>query len=325
MGKGIQSYEVQTKHAQNVLNRHYFNSLSNSIHNTICQNLIQAYSSVVLPTEKQILQEAKRLIGLGYTKKGKKLCFLNKHSRFYFKDADKRIFVEDAMEIFKYLTDNGLMIPIVGGEVSGGRVVDSFTLMPSWIRNMVKIDKQRGMECDFTCLHPNQAMTLYGGKSEYLTHSKLDLALGLEDGQAKTEHLSFFNKEVWQMKQSPLFQYYQQHEPQMLENLIQEKYKSQYKHKITSRRLFKMEVDIMTQAIQQLNSEGIYVLYVYDALHSHPKTAERVLEVMEQTALKHGVKTLVKRPTHRKQNPMVSRLKEKEFDISKNKISTTKH
>ncbi len=206
--------------------------LSDSTDNIICKNLINVYGDITLPTKEQILKEAKRLIkfeGGYFTEKQKKLTFLNKHSRDYFKDSDKRSFVEDAVEIFEYLTDNGLMIPSAGGEESGGRIVDSFTLMPSWIRNLVKYKGKILIECDYKALHPNIAIKLYGGNKGYITHG--DIALELKDDvNVKVEHLSF-NKEVWQMKQSPLFEYYQKHEPKMIQNIINEKYSSEYKHK----------------------------------------------------------------------------------------------
>ena len=96
------------------------------------------------------------------------------------------------------------------------------------------------------------------------------------------------------MKQSPLYQYYQQNEPRMLQNVISEKYNSPHKYKITSRRLFTKEVEVMTTVIQQLNKEGIYVGYVYDALFFHPDYAKRVKEVMDTTIEQFGIRTIAK-------------------------------
>ena len=327
IGKGIVGYDVKTKEAQGVLNRHYFRSLTTANDNPICQNLIEFYRDITLPSIDQINKEAKRLIKLGYkARKGKLLTRLNKHSRDYWKDSVPRGFVEDAVEIFSYLTDNGLMIPTIGSERSGGRVVDSITLMPSWIRRMVKIGGKTAVECDFSCLHPNIALGLYGGSHEFLTHGDLQLALGLDIDTVKVEHLSFFNKTVWQMKQSPLYGYYQENEPRMLANIIAEKYASPYKHKETSMRMFAKEVSIMADVVLQLNQEEIYVGYVYDALFCHPKHAERVKQVMDETILKHGIKTTAKLSSGKKYNPIVTRLKDTKFDLStlKKEKSTVK-
>ena len=73
-----------------------------------------------------------------------------------------------------------------------------------------------------------------------------------------------------------------------------EKYSSEFNHKITSRRLMAKEVEIMTEVVEILNQELIYVGYVYDALICHPKDANRVKEVMDYVILKHGVKTSAK-------------------------------
>ena len=80
----------------------------------------------------------------------------------------------------------------------------------------------------------------------------------------------------------------------MMKNIINEKYENRYKHRITSRRMFKKEVEIMADVITQLNKEGIKVLYIYDALACLPNHSERVNQVLDETVLKHGVKTRAK-------------------------------
>jgi len=54
-----------------------------------------------------------------------------------------------------------------------------------------------------------------------------------------------------------------------------------------------METAVMTYAIQRLNSEGIYVLYVYDALYSSHKDSDRVAQIMNESAWELGVMTSV--------------------------------
>jgi hypothetical protein len=297
IGKGIKSYHLKTREAQRLLNRHFIRVSGKSQSNPIVQNLIQFYEDISLPTIDQIKKEGDRLIQMKYrTKKGKLLKKLGKHSRSYFKNPKKYSFVEDSIEIFKYLTEDGLMYPEVGNEKSGGRIVDSFTLMPSWIRGMIKIKGKDNIEVDYSCLHPNIAISLYDGKKEYLTHNDLALEMKTDVNIIKHEHLSFFNKKVWQMKESPLHKYYEQNEPNMLSNLISEKSSSEFYHYITSRRLFAKEVEIMTEAIEVLNNEFIYVGYIYDALFCHPFDGNKVKEVMDAVILKHGVKTTAKLP-----------------------------
>jgi len=310
LGKGIVSCDLKTKEAISLLNKHYYRILGEAQKNSICENLIRFYQDITLPTIEEIEKEADRLIKLKYTtKKGKKLARLNKHGRSTFKKPEELSFVEDAIEIFEYLTDNGLLIPKVGGEASGGRVVDSLDLMPSWIRRMIKVNGKLNIESDYTCLHPNITIALYDGSTANLTHDDLGAVLDIDAKTVKVEHLSFFNKEVWQMKQSPLYPYYQQNEPRMLQNVIAEKYNNQFKHKITSRRLFAKEVEVMTSVIQELNKEGIFVGYVYDALFFNPDYAERVKEVMDNVIQQHGIKTVAKLSNDVKQVPVMEKLK----------------
>lgn len=324
LGKGIVSYDLKTKEAKSLLNKHYYRVLGEAKMNPICENLIRFYQDVTLPSLDQINKEADRLIKLGYvTKKGKKLTKLNKHARSYYKNHKELSFVEDAIEIFQYLTDNGLLIPTIGGEASGGRVVDSFTLMPSWIRNMVKVNGKPLAESDYSCLHPNIAIKLYCGSTLNLTHGDLGLALDVDINTIKVEHLSFFNKEVWQMKQSPLYGYYQQNETKMVQNIIDEKYKSKFKHKTTSRRLFAKEVEVMTAVIEKLNKEGIYVGYVYDALFFNPDYAERVKEVMDAIIQQYGISTVAKLSNVEKHSAVMETIKENKLDLTIFKRSQT--
>jgi hypothetical protein len=312
INKGIKLHELKTNEAKALFFKHQFRILSDSNQNPICKNIIKMYAGLTLPTKEQIIKEAKRLIKLDFkTKKGKKLTFLNKHPKSYYKHSKQISFVEVGIEIFEYLTSNGLMVPKVGSEDSGGRVVDSMTLMPSWIRNLIKWNGKRLHECDYSALHPNIAISLYGGQSKHLKHGDLANELGLDIKQIKVEHLSFFNKTTHQMKESPLFDYYQSNEPSMLRNIITEKHSTEHKHRITSLRMFAKEVEIMTEVIAILNADGIYVLYVYDALLCTPKDTKRVLEVMDRVALKHGVFTTAKFTNDPKHNPIIADVKDK--------------
>ncbi len=78
----------------------------------------------------------------------------------------------------------------------------------------------------------------------------------------------------------------------MLSRIYHDKKENGYK--ITSQKMFKLEVEIMTDVIKYLNSVGIYVLYVYDALLCEEKDKAVVMETMNRIILEHGVKTCVK-------------------------------
>lgn len=94
------------------------------------------------------------------------------------------------------------------------------------------------------------------------------------------------------MMKSPLFGYYSKHEADMLSRIYYDKKENGYK--ITSNRMFAVEVEIMTDVIKYLNSIGIYVLYVYDALLCENKNRIKVTETMNRIILEHDVTTNVK-------------------------------
>jgi hypothetical protein len=263
-----------------------------ALDNPIATNLLTVYPKLTLPTEQEILLEAKRLVKEKYlNNKGKKLTILNGQKKSLYKDFGSRVSYEDSLKAYKNLTDNGISIPSISGEKAGGRVYDSFNMMPSFIRNLIKIDNEKIVNVDLKCLHPNLGMKLYGGNSKYLTHQEIAEKLKLDLNVVKVEHLSFFNKHPEQMKQSQLFEYYNKNEPKMLENLIEDKYKNDFK--ITSQRMFKLEVEIMTECIERLNKMKIYPLYVFDALlinYSYQNVVEFTMnEVLEEM----GIYTIV--------------------------------
>lgn len=290
---GLTEYIIKDSGIIHNRNKIYYRLLNEAWDNPICNNLVKFYPRIELPTSGELLIKGKELVKQKYaTKKRKILTMRNKHDNSYWTDADHRSFVEDNIKMFEYLTNRGFMIPTAGGEKSGGRVVDSFTLMPAWIREQIMVDGKKLAECDIKALHPNLAMYLYKGKHEYLTHEKIAELAGIDEKIVKIEHLSFFNKKWRGMMESPLFKYYSEHEPDMLAWIYHDKKDNGYK--ITSQKMLKLEVEIMNDVIKYLNSVGVYVLYIYDALQCEEKDKTVVMETMNRIILEHGVKTCVK-------------------------------
>jgi len=290
---GLTEYLIKDVGIIQIRNKIFFEQLGDAMEHPICRNLIKIYQKLELPTSEELLAIGKQLVKKGFlTKKGKILTMRNKHKNEYWNDVENRSFIEDNIKMFEYLTNRGFMIPSAGDEKSGGRIVDSFTLMPAWIREQITINGKKLVEFDFKALHPNIAMHLYNGKHEFLTHEEIAKKTGIELKDVKIEHLSFFNKNWYSMMESPLFDYYSKHEPDMLQQIYNDKKANGYK--ITSRKMFAVEVQIMTDVIKYLNSVGVSVLYVYDALMCEEKDETLVVETMNRIVLEQGVKTYVK-------------------------------
>ncbi len=290
---GLEEYIIKDSRIVLNQNRLFYEQLHEAMEHPICSNLIKMYPKIELPTPEELLAIGKRLAKDGHrTKKGKILTVRNGHINSYWKNSENRSFVEDNIELFEFLTNRGFMIPSVGDEKSGGRVVDSFTLMPAWIREQITVDGAKLAECDYTALHPNIAIKLYDGKLNYLTHQNVAERTCIDVKSIKIEHLSFFNKQWLAMLKSPLFAFYSKHEPDMLSRIYNDK--KEHGHKVTSAKMFSVEVAIMTDVIQHLSTIGINVLYVYDALLCEEKDKTIVVEAMNRIILEHGVYTCVK-------------------------------
>ena len=264
---------------------------SRALKNPIGRDIIRVTPLITFPTRNQIDTEALRLVNNCYIKKGKRLKFLGKHSKSEY-DLTKTVFVEDHIKIFEYLTNKGPMIPHIGDEKSGGRVYDSLNMMPSWIRSLILIDGKPIKENDFSALHPNLTQTIFEGDEKFITHQKVADELNVNVNEVKIEHLSFFNKTEYNMRKSPLFNYYKEKNPILLNKILVDKEKNGYRN--TSKLLFKKEVELMTLIIERLNQRNILVLYVFDALICKEEDYIITKEIMNNTALELGIYTEVK-------------------------------
>ena len=288
----LESYVI--KFEDNIIIRkdHCLEQFNKSNSNVIGQNLIKVYDQITLPSKDEILNHAKKLVKENYkNKKGKKLTFLNKKSKSYYSSSTPRSFVEHNIKLYEFLVCSNYRIPKIGDSKSGGRVVDSFNLMPSWIRSLIKISNEKIIELDFKALHPNIVFSLYGEPKHQITHEYIAKVLNKPLYEIKIEHLSFFNKRIEDMKKSILYDFYYEREKVMLENIIREKKIHGYKK--TSQRLFEKEVTIMKDIIYELSRLGIHVLYVYDALYCRQTHEGIVTEIMNRVIKKHNVFTSI--------------------------------
>jgi hypothetical protein len=262
--------------------------LRNIAENSIVKNLLRLYPSLTFPTLEELNKKAKRLVKEKYTnRKGQFLKFRNKHPDSYFKDIENIVFVEDHLLMYERYVINHLRLPTIGDDKSGGRVVDSLVLIPKWIREEILIDGERVVECDYQCLHPNIAFSIYGGDCKFLTHQIVADYLGIDLKIVKQGHLKFFNQRAEYMKKNPVFKYYEDNHPSLLVKFAEEKMMKK-NHKITSKKLFDKEVQLMSCVIKKLNRANIYGIYIYDALYVKDSDSKKVVDIMNEVALTMG-------------------------------------
>jgi hypothetical protein len=292
-GKKFETYSLQSKPILVVKKQEHLKKLNEAMQDTIGKNLIMLCRRITLPSDNQIIEHARKKIKENYrTKKGKVLMFLNRRKMENVKDYKNKSFVEMGITKFHLLVGDGFKIPTPSFKKAGGRVYDSFNTLNGWIREQILIDGEQTIEKDFKALHPNLVNLIYGGNTKYITHEKIAQVLNIDVTIVKKEHLSFFNQHPKQMEKSIVYQYYKEHEPEMLERVIIDKLKNG--HKITSKRLFTLEVKIMSEIIKQLNKKDIVVGYTFDALFCKKSVGDYVEKVMNDIALKNNVYTVAK-------------------------------
>jgi hypothetical protein len=311
-GRNFKRYELREERCITLSQNLQYYKLKLFEDNDIVYGLLNSYENVVLPSEEELLKYLKNISKLDKQNKlptdikkllkNKKLY--NKPTRKVTKREKKQIvYISDLMATFKYLTTDGFIMP-TPSKSNGGRVVDSFTLMPRIIRNLIKFkqcvnsDKPTYLddtvEIDYKCLHPNICKYIYDTTSikdttEAIDHNKIAKVLNISRNKAKVENLSFFNKQVSQMVHSPLFKYYKEHEPTLLSTLLLDKNMNGYKS--TYYRLVTKEVDIITDVIKLLNRQNIKFLYIYDALRVNVKDKNKVKAIMNYISNYHSVLT----------------------------------
>lgn len=310
---GKESYTLQTKYVRAKRTGTFNENMRRLFESEIGRNSFRVSQYLTFPTEDQVLQKLREVAAKGTftNKKGKLLIEIpkghSKNAASY--DPKKYCFVHEYVEIFKQVRD-GIKTPIVKEGNSGGRVYDSFNMMPRVIRPLILLNGRPIVECDYTALHPNIAVQAkYGGFNiEPITHDKVaqelysvaagDVDYKVKRSKVKKAHLSYFNMTWSDMttNHKELHQYYMKKEPSMMEYLKLEKlrepeHKKDYPHKDTSRRLFTDETNLMTSVITRLLRDGIEVAYCFDALYCNPEDEDDVRMVMNQQAARMGIKT----------------------------------
>ena len=285
-GKGVVSYELKSKVLRARNRKMVEDNLRNVLKSEIGYNELMNRDKFTFPTEEEAKKHLIKLSKEGTTnKRGKRLVYLNKRSADKFEDC---VFVEDYLTILSYLKE--MIIPIVVSDNGGGRVITAFNFLPSVLRPLVKFEGEYLEELDYSCLHPNIVQYIYGGSNkEMITHDKVADYLGIDRQTAKIEHLSFFNKRWKELYSSPLFKYYIENEPMMMENIYESK--KEHGYKSTSRDCFYFETELMKSVIKEAKKEYIKPTYCFDAIYCKKSDVETVKNIMNKQAELFGLLT----------------------------------
>lgn len=290
-GKGIVNYTLESYDAIRLNSRYLSKQLLEATSTVLGRNSLNLYSSVDLLPIDEVKEILEQVIKDGYiNKKGKRLVKLGKNVSRY--PREDYVYFEEYLESYEFLTD-GFLIPIVTDEKAGHRVIDSFNLMPSIIRKHLLINGEPITEVDYSCLHPNIANRIYRGEdNSQIKHEDAADYLGISRKEAKIEHLSFFNKGVKAMEDSPLYKYYYDNRRDLLFAVENDKIRHECK-KVTSQKMFDLETQLMSSVVSKLSGEGINVMYVFDALYVAEKDKKKVQSIMNKTAEEFKINTEV--------------------------------
>jgi len=286
----VEKYYLKSSYAIKLHKKNMRRSNLNIFDSTIAKNEMLNSSYVEMPSIKEVEKhlKSKSKKGKTFNKKGKQLKVLGKKKR----DNDKYVYVEDYLDLYRTLNKH-LKLPKVLSERAGHRVMTNINMCPSIIRELIKVNGKPLASLDFGCFQPNIANHIYGEElKEPLSHEKIADKLGIDDKKAKTENLSFFNKECYQMERSKLWDYYNAHHQKMVVNITSEKRREGYKR--PTQKLFSMEVGIMTEIVKRCMESGIIVVYIFDELLCKEDFKVDVRAIMEEVCEEKGLKIIVK-------------------------------
>jgi hypothetical protein len=234
------------------------------------------YNLITIPTIEEVRERGEFLVKSRFiTKSGKRLRKGKTKNRTKYKNSS---WLEDHLDIFNYLITSGLLMPKIST-----RVIDSLSLLPSWIRDLITIGGENLKESDYSTLHPNLLLYKYGSEEEKktpITHDKIATELNKTRIEIKKEHISYFNDKLFSMKLYKMDNYYKTNYPIMNYNIRQDK--QNFGYKFTSLIAMSLETEIISKVVYKLNKIGIYVIYVYDALICRESDYNLVKEMMNK-------------------------------------------
>jgi len=290
--KGVVDYTLKTDVAKRLSNKDKASNLEKCISTVLGRNALANLERVEMPSLEEVKTHLEKKIKEGFINKaGQKLVSEGKNPGRY-EDRDDVVTMERYLNDYSYLKEH-FHIPIITGDNAGQRVITKWNLMASVIRELVKVDGEYLTECDYGSLHPNIANRVYRGENKVnINHDTVSSFLGITRKESKVLHLSFLNLRVDDMKRSPLYDYYKANHLDLLIKVENDKLRHNT-HKVTSQKMFTVETQMMSLAVDRLQDQGITVIYVFDCLYSKGSDAKIVTEVMNKVAEEFKVLTTV--------------------------------
>lgn len=241
----------------------------------LVQHSIKLIESLNFPTVEFLIKKMNKLVQNGLKDKRNRLYTLTKH--------DKNCHnLTDDLRNYERMLQIGLRIPKVSIEFR--RMTDSLNLLPTWIREEIKITnedniKEEMIELDCKCLHANIVYKLLHqtGKLKYKEkendwwqnnmqgdiYTKLLKYTKMNRIEIKKECLSFFNNKNHLCKHYKIYELFNTHAPTFISSMENVK---RTNHKTMCKMLFDEEVTIMEKVIQQLEKLNIKVITIHDAI-----------------------------------------------------------
>lgn len=296
---GVKEYEKVSR---------LFNEL---IKRPISKNSLVSMLDIRFPTDEEAILELNKHVEDGYRNRdGKRLVWVGNNVGRY--PRKEFVYAEDHLKILQIYRDVFRM-PVVASKTGGYRVYDRYNMLPKTIRGLIRLGGEKVKNLDYICLHPNLSQTLYSSNPKAVTHRMV--AEFLEEGfsdmsdkkqveviqRYKVAHLSFFNLPVDQMKFSIVYPYYEKNDLEFLRRIEDEKIfsevygdeKESLGYRITSKKMFGLEVELMGEVIRRLNKENIRALYIFDAISVNERDLKRAAEIMNDVAKEFNINTTV--------------------------------
>jgi len=281
----------------------------NETNNIICKALVNTYPHLVLPTMDEVKAKAQELHRTHKKMKGKECVYsVTAHRKKEDYDRSKFRVLDYDIELYEAFLEEGIRTPY---ETSCGRVVDSFSMMRKWIRQMITIDGESISEVDYGALHPCLVWRILNG---YVNPSEADRYLRMLMGdiyieiarflypdasetelvevyrpKVKKELLTYFNDKVSNQHHYKCHQFFSENFPEMLERLQSGKFATSKGHAETSSILLMYEADLVGNVMAKLFHKGIHCLYAFDALWVGKSYANEVKTIMDECALEGGI------------------------------------